>query len=264
MTKDKKPSSLQVILPVIAAIVVAYIGYLGIKYQADSSKNSTSESTVDEATIKFVVLDKATGDSITGATIILQIDVMPSETNVTDTDGVARFFLKPESIGLHGFLRIEADGYKSQKRDIDIDEKKPYVIYLEAETSETSLTNGEVPTESNIQQLEPQFDPNNPEGFLRWYFHEIWATRNYDFLWNFLSLDFRQRLDLDFSTYESIWNAVGSIEEPIEITYEGKDGISQKYRVQYTTLSLKNGYTDQRRDLYWLYFNASKGHWEFK
>jgi len=136
---------LQIILPVITAIVVAYIGYLGIKYQADTAaKESTSEASAGEATIKFVVLDKATGDNITGATITLQIDVMPSETNVTDTDGVARFFLKPEFIGLHGFLRIEADGYISQKRDIDIDEKKPYVIYLEAETSATV---SEIPTE---------------------------------------------------------------------------------------------------------------------
>ena len=152
MTKDKKPSTLQIILPVITAIFVAYIGYLGIKYQADSSKNSSPESTVDEATIKFVVLDKVTGNSITGATITLQIDVMPSEVNVTDTDGVARFFLKSEFIGLHGFLRIEADGYKSQKRDIDIDEKKPYVVYLEAETSETSATSSEIPAGNNTQQ----------------------------------------------------------------------------------------------------------------
>ena len=114
------------------------------------------------------------------------------------------------------------------------------------------------------QQLEAQFDPNDPEGFLRWYFHEIWATRNYDYLWDYISDDFRHRLDQEFSTYETNWNAIGSIEEPIDITYEGKDGVLLKYRVQYTTLSRQNGFTDDRRDLYLLYFNSSKGHWEFK
>ena len=112
--------------------------------------------------------------------------------------------------------------------------------------------------------LEAQVDPDNPEGFLRWYFHEVWATRDYEDLWGYLSVDFRQRLNQDFSMYESNWNAIGSIQEPIDITYEGKDGISLKYRVQYTTVSRKSGFTDRRRDLYWLYFNAIKGHWEFK
>ncbi|MBK9928082.1 MAG: hypothetical protein IPP66_22660 [Anaerolineales bacterium] len=121
-----------------------------------------------------------------------------------------------------------------------------------------------IPIEDSQDILDPQFDPDNPEGFLRWYFHQIWATRSYDYLWEYLSLDFRQRLDMSYSSFEDNWNAIGSINEPIDITYEGKDGISQKYRVKYTTLSKKSGYTDNRNDLYYLYFNANKGHWEFK
>lgn len=128
---------------------------------------------------------------------------------------------------------------------------------------QSAQTSPEQPVQPSLN-LEPQLDPDNPEGFLRWYFHEVWASRNYDDLWDYISMDFRQRLDQSFSKYESNWNAIGSIQEPIDIAYEGKDGISLKYRVQYTTLSRKNGYTDRRKDLYWLYFNSSKGHWEFK
>ncbi|MFN8414172.1 MAG: hypothetical protein U0Z26_17460 [Anaerolineales bacterium] len=137
MTKSKKTSNLQIILPAITAIIVAYIGYLGVinSQKSDPPLVPNPEPTSDEVAIKFTVLDKDSNESIIGATITLQIDVLPSETNVTDTDGVARFFLKPESIGLHGFLRVEANGYITQKRDIDIDVKKPYVIYLESETS---------------------------------------------------------------------------------------------------------------------------------
>ncbi len=139
----------------------------------------------------------------------------------------------------------------------------PQVIIVTT-TSNNSSAPSSGQSEQSSQNLDPPVDSDNPEGFLRWYFHEIWATRDYDYLWEYLSVDFRQRLDQDFATYESNWEAIGSIEEPIEITYEGKDGVSEKYRVQYTTLSRKNGFTDRRRDLYWLYFNPSKGHWEFK
>jgi hypothetical protein len=122
-------------------------------------------------------------------------------------------------------------------------------------------TENGVPAVSNT---EPQFDSDDPEGFLRWFFHEIWAIRDYENLWDYLSDDFRQRIDQSYSSYVKNWEAIGSIEEPIEIKFEGKEGISLKYRVTYTTLSRKNGYTDRRRDLFWLYFNTSKGHWEFK
>jgi hypothetical protein len=157
MPQNKKTSIgltlLQVILPGIATIIVAYIGYLGIKYQSDIPAQPT-KNVINEAVIKFVVLDKTSGENISGATIALQIDVMPSEINVTDTNGVARFFLKPESIGLHGFLQIEADGYKSQKRDIDIDEKKPLVIYLESKDS--TLVTPTTPTFTSTTFLCPQ------------------------------------------------------------------------------------------------------------
>jgi hypothetical protein len=136
----------------------------------------------------------------------------------------------------------------------------PPVIVITATNGHGLVAPSAVPT----QQLEAQFDPNDPEGFLRWYFHEIWATRNYDYLWDYISIDFRQRLDQDFSTYETNWNAIGSIEEPIDITYEGNDGVLVRYRVQYTTLSRQNGFTDHRNDLYLLNFNSSKRHWEFK
>lgn len=99
---------------------------------------------------------------------------------------------------------------------------------------------------------------------MRWYFHEIWATRDYEYLWGYLSDDFRQRLGDTYSIYQKNWNAIGSIQEPIGITFEGNDGISQKYLVQYTTISQTGGYTDQRKDHYWLYFDPGIGHWLFK
>lgn len=139
----------------------------------------------------------------------------------------------------------------------------PQVVVVTATSDQSSRTAPLQPVQSS-PNLGPQSDRNDPEGFLRWYFREVWATRNYDDLWDYISVDFRQRLDQSFSKFESNWNAVGSIQEPIDITYEGKSGTSLKYRVQYTTLSRKSGYADRRRDLYWLYFNSSKGHWEFK
>lgn len=137
----------------------------------------------------------------------------------------------------------------------------PQIIVVTATDNKTSKTQPAAPTP---QQLEPQFDPNDAEGFLRWYFHEIWNSRNYEYLWTYLSDDFKNRLDLSFSFYEENWNAIGSIEEPIDINYEGKDGISLKYRVTYTTYSLKNNFSDHRKDLYLLYFNINKDHWEFR
>jgi hypothetical protein len=136
----------------------------------------------------------------------------------------------------------------------------PQIIVITATNDKPSAAQPVAPT----QRLEPQFDPNDAEGFLRWYFHEIWDSKNYEYLWTYLSDDFKDRLNLSYSSYEENWSAIGSIEEPIDINYEGKDGISLKYRVTYTTYSLKGNYPDHRKDLYWLYFNTSKDHWEFR
>ena len=139
----------------------------------------------------------------------------------------------------------------------------PQIVVVTATPDELS-SNPPAQAETSSKQLEPQFDPNDPVGFLRWYFHEVWNSRNYEYLWTYLSDDFKQRLDMSYSSYEKNWSAIGIIDEPIDINYEGKDGILLKYRVQYTTYSLKGNYPDHRKDLYWLYFNSSKDHWEFR
>jgi hypothetical protein len=113
-------------------------------------------------------------------------------------------------------------------------------------------------------QLEPQFDPGDPEGFLRWFFLEVWTSRNYNYLWTYLSKDFTDRLGVTPSSFEDNWSAIGSIEEPIDIAYQGKNGGYLQYRVQYTTWSLNGKFSDHRNDLYSIYFNQSIGHWEFR
>jgi len=184
---------------------------------------------------------------------------------ISGKQSISEFGAKPSPVPSNPIVVtvvIEPVNYSTPAPQIIVITATPEKLFMTA-SLQSAQTSPEQPVQPS-PNLEPQFDPDNPEGFLRWYFHEVWATRNYDDLWDYISVDFRQRLDQSFSKYESNWNAIGSIQEPIDIAYEGKDGVSLKYRVQYTTLSRKNGYTDRRKDLYWLYFNSSKGHWEFK
>ncbi|MFZ5903231.1 MAG: serine/threonine protein kinase [Chloroflexota bacterium] len=117
---------------------------------------------------------------------------------------------------------------------------------------------------TSVPTLASQFDPENPEGFLQWYFHSVWTDRNYDVLWDYISIEFRERLGTNYSSYVENWEKVGSVVEPITITFVRKDGNIIVYRVKYTTLSRSGGLTDSRNDGYYLFFNSSKGHWEFK
>src|SRR3972149_6400020 len=94
--------------------------------------------------------------------------------------------------------------------------KRPKDVIVVVTSTPTQIARAE-PTLIGAENLEPQFDPNNPEGFLRWYFHEIWASRDYDNLWGYLSDDFRERLNQSYSSYVENWDAIGSIEEPIDI-----------------------------------------------
>lgn len=130
-----------------------------------------------------------------------------------------------------------------------------------ASTNTLAVILVETPT---YQILEPQFDPDNPEGFLRWYFHSVWADRNYEVLWDYISVELQERLGVDYDGYVDNWEKIGSIIEPVTISFVRKDEEILVYRVQYTTLSRKSGFEDQRNDGYYLYFNQSKGHWEFK
>ncbi len=114
-----------------------------------------------------------------------------------------------------------------------------------------------------VPTLASQFDPENPEGFLQWYFHSVWTDRNYDVLWDYISIEFRERLGTNYSSYVANWEKVGSIMEPITITFIRKDGDILVYRVKYTTLSRSGGLADSRNDGYYLFFNSSNGHWEF-
>lgn len=133
---------------IIVPVIVALIGCFGLiastainKIQLPIVPTSTpTQLPANNVIIKFVVLDKTSQKNISGAKITLQIGIMPSESDITDIDGVARFFLNSENVGLHGFLQVEADGYKFQKRDIDINEKEPIEIYLEPEKPISSQT----------------------------------------------------------------------------------------------------------------------------
>lgn len=112
--------------------------------------------------------------------------------------------------------------------------------------------------------LEPQFDPDDPEGFLRWYFHSVWSDRNYQVLWDYNSDEFRSRLNINYPQFVENWENVGSIDEPISISFDRKDGNTLVYRMKFTTRSRKSGFTDTQDVGYYLYFNTLKGHWEFK
>lgn len=112
--------------------------------------------------------------------------------------------------------------------------------------------------------MEPQFNPDDPEGFLMWYFHSLWADRNYEVLWDYVSIELRDRLNVDYSDYAANWEKIGSIKEPIAITFVRREGDILVYRVEYTTLSRKSGIEDHRNDGYYLLYNSSKGHWELK
>jgi len=229
MKNKKNNPNLIVIIPIIIAIIGCLSATLSgsaseiIKGLINISPSETISSPV-EAVIKFVVLDKATGENITGATITLQIDVMPSETKVTDTDGVARFFLKPDYIGLHGFLQIEADGYKAQKRDIDIDEKKPIEIYLEPAdpTPSTIIPNSSNETES--------------ENIIKSYFEKL-NNRDYGAAWAMLSKQFQKSYTV--SDYISYWETV----EKTEIILIDVKSYSSTQAIVYTEVlyTYKNG-----------------------
>lgn len=137
--------------------------------------------------------------------------------------------------------------------------ESPPIAFISTNTSNPIRL--ETPTS---QVLEPQFDPDDPEGFLRWYFHSVWTDRNYETLWDYISVELQDRLGIDYNGYVENWEKIGSINEPIVISFIRKDGEVLVYNVQYTTLSRKSSYKDQRNDGYYLYFNWSKGHWEFK
>jgi len=159
-TENKNGSKIGLI---VVPVIVALISCLGLiastlinKIQIPAAPTFTpTPLPINHAIIKFVVFDKTTQKNILGAKIILQIGIMPSQSDITDTDGVARFFLNPEYIGLHGFLQIEADGYKSQKRDIDINEKEPFEIYLEPEKPISSQTPTDTITLTNTPTKTP-------------------------------------------------------------------------------------------------------------
>ena len=116
----------------------------------------------------------------------------------------------------------------------------------------------------SIGSTEPQFDPQDPEGFLNWFFHVIWAEREYETLWDYLSTEFRERNNVDYSAFVDNWEKIEKNVEPVDVTFIRSDGIILVYRVKYTTLSRTSGFADYRNDAYYLYFNSSKGHWEFK
>ena len=115
-----------------------------------------------------------------------------------------------------------------------------------------------------VETLQPQFDSENPDGFLNWWFHVIWSERNYEELWDYISPEFSGRLNTNYSTFVDNWKKIGNIEEPITVTFIRADGQIKVYNVKYTTLSLIGSFPDHRNDNFYLYFNPTKGHWEFK
>ena len=174
-------------------------------------------------------------------------------------------------------------GWKNQAQTQNTETTQPQVIvseqtplatyFLPTETkslSEVLVTNTPLiistPTFTLLPTatLQPQFDPGNPEGFLSWWFHVIWAERYYETLWDYISPEFSGRLNTDYATFVDNWEKIGSIEEPITITFIRADSQIKVYNVKYTTLSRKGGFPDTRNDNFSLYFNPTKGHWEFK
>jgi len=59
----------------------------------------------------------------------------------------------------------------------------------------------------------PTWELTNPEGFARWYFTAVWQTRNYDYLWTFLTPSFRSHSSPNgYYEYANWWGSVDKVD----------------------------------------------------
>jgi hypothetical protein len=102
-----------------------------------------------------------------------------------------------------------------------------------------------------------------PEGFARWYFTAVWATRNYDELWTFQTSSFQNRYSPNgFTQYTDWWQSVERVDvRSVDVIQN--DGQYASIQVTMTIYLLNGQIVSERQYLYDLVYNTGRKTWMF-
>lgn len=119
------------VVSVIGVLITAFFAYLTSISQIEIPLHATqtAQATVsiqtapNEVVIKLEIQDKTSGKNIENAIVSLQIGTEPTVINISGSDGIVRFFVDSEQMGLPVKLSVEVKGYEIYKQEIDIKEQ---------------------------------------------------------------------------------------------------------------------------------------------
>lgn len=110
----------------------------------------------------------------------------------------------------------------------------------------------------------PAFQPDNPEGFIEWYFDAVCSNRDYPYLWQFMTEAFKAKNSPGgYDEYKQAWEANERVEIK-SITHAGKIQDRLKYKVDMVIYYKRAGYKPQPLlATYYLAYDNNQGHWLF-
>ncbi len=98
---------------------------------APPTQRPTSIATVEAFAYQIRVQDKASGQGLPNAKVVIDAEGIASLVGLTDSNGFARVFVERPYIGRPGRIAIELAGYEPYRQEIDIrSEKLPALIQL--------------------------------------------------------------------------------------------------------------------------------------
>jgi hypothetical protein len=104
--------------------------------------------------------------------------------------------------------------------------------------------------------------PTDPEAFIRWYFTTIISERNYDYLWGFMTDNFKNKMTPNgIEAYKKNWSYITQVDID-SVTLSGNDSGVMHYTV-HMKYHYTNGTFDNGNYNFYLVFDNQSGHWMF-